>query len=491
MQDKVCRYIKEYHMLEPGDRIVVGISGGADSVCLFFILLSLKERLGLEIFAVHINHGLRGPKAERDEEFVKVLAKNHGIWFQAFHEDVRKIAENGGLTEEEAGRKIRYQAFYQVCREQQCNKLAVAHNKNDNAETVIFHLLRGTGLKGLGGIAPVRHIMPEECPSRKCTLIRPLLCLTRREIEAYLTEKGQAYMTDDTNYELQYTRNRIRHEILPVMEARINPEAAGHIARAAEFIGEAAAFIEKSAAEAEKRIVCERNGQYFIEAAAFLEMEPILQAEILKRILGELAGSRKDIESCHIELLQKLCRQPVGKQISLPYEILGRRSYDGLVLFKDKKGGPMDTARADYEIFIQGAGTYSIPGSDEALMIAVEDYSKNPTQIPQNDYTKWMDYDKISHAISLRTRRSGDYFQIKGGGRKKMKDYFIDSKIPKEERDSIPLLAEGSHILWVLGGRMSEKYKVTEATKKILIATLIGGKGHGRQNQGYDTGRGY
>lgn len=491
MQDKVSRYIKEYHMLEPGDRIVAGISGGADSVCLFFILLSLKERLGLEIFAVHINHGLRGAKADRDEAFVKALALNHGIWFQAFHENAAEVAEKGGLTEEEAGRKIRYQAFYQICREQHCNKIAVAHNKNDNAETVIFHLLRGTGLKGLGGIAPVRHIMPEECGSGGYMLIRPLLCLARREIEAYLSEKGQGYMTDDTNYELEYTRNRIRHEILPVMEDRINPEAAGHIARAAGFIGEAAAFIEKSAAEVQKRVVRERNGQYFIEAAAFLETEPILQAEILKHILGQLAGSRKDIESCHIELLQKLCRQAVGKQINLPSGILGKRSYDGLILSREKKSGSVDAVKEDYEIFIQGAGTYSIPGTGAVLRVAVEDYSKNPMQIPQNDYTKWMDYDKIAHAISLRTRRSGDYFQIKGGGRKKMKDYFIDSKIPKEERDSIPLLAEGSHILWVLGGRMSEKYKVTEATKKILIATLIGGKGHGRQNQGYDTGRGY
>src|SRR5699024_2969941 len=232
MINKVGSYICENDMLKMGDRIVIGVSGGADSVCLFYVFLDLVKKYNLELFVVHVNHGIRGQEADKDEAFVKSLCKEHRVSFISVKKDVPKIAKLEGLSEEEAGRNVRYEAFYQCYLENACNKIAVAHNKNDNAETILFHLFRGSGIKGLSGIPPKRD-----------SIIRPLLCVEREEIERYLEKKKIPYIIDRSNLEEDYTRNKIRHKVLSYAKDEINYGAVANITNSAAMLTEIQDFL--------------------------------------------------------------------------------------------------------------------------------------------------------------------------------------------------------------------------------------------------------
>lgn len=459
MEGKIAAYVRKHHMLEQGDKVIIGVSGGADSVCLFFALLELCEAYNLSLHVVHVNHQIRGEAAETDQRFVEALASAYGVPVTIVKRDVPCHAKEAGLTEEEAGREVRYLAFRQAFAAEQATKIAVAHNMNDNAETMLFHLARGSGMRGLGGIAPVRG-----------EIIRPLLCLTREEIEAYLKVRNQTYRTDASNFSDDYSRNRIRHHLLPRM-TELNARAVEHMSEASGFLREAQGYIERQAQAAYKRIVREQNGQYLLKIGLLLAEDTVIQKEVILKGIFALTASRKDIDSRHIEAILRLCELPTGRQANLPYGMKASREYDELrieILSKEDKA---------FEIRIEGEGIYPIPGMDSFLEISIEPYLHKVHEIPKNDYTKWFDYDKICQAMSLRSRRKADYFQInKEGGTKKLKDYFIDQKLPRSKRDTIPLLADGGHIIWILGNRISEKYKITDTTRNILKAKIIGGK---------------
>lgn len=462
MEQKVITYIEKNHMLKKKDRVVVGVSGGADSVCLLFVLLKLRDEYDLELFVVHINHGIRGEEADKDQTFVEELCRAYHIEAASVKENIRDYAKQRSLSEEEAGRRVRYEAFQKVFEKKQCTKIAVAHNMNDNAETMLFNLARGSGLRGISGIPAVRD-----------EIIRPLLCVSRNEILEYLAAIGQNYRTDGTNISMDYTRNRIRHKILPVMEREVNEKTVEHMRDTAQYLREIQNFIDNNTKSAFEQIVLEANGQYLLKIGPFLKEDVVIQREILREVLHRLAGGLQDVESCHIELLLKLARMDVGKKMNLPYGMEGRKDYHHLIVYK---AGNSVLMEENYEVILSGSGVYCIPGTDSRLEVVIENAVNNIDEIPKNDYTKWFDYDKICHAVSLRNRREGDYFQsTREGGRKKLKDYFIDTKVPRYLRNTIPLLADNSHIIWIIGGRISEKYKVTENTARILKVKWLGG----------------
>ena len=221
MYQRVKTYVEKHHMLQEHDHVITGVSGGADSVCLLFMLKELEKEMPLELTAVHIHHGLRGDSADADEKYVKALCRRLGVECLTFHENVEQYAKDQRLTLEEAGRNIRRRIFEQVCREKNGTKIALAHHQNDNAETLLWNLSRGCGLRGLGGISPVE--------GENISYIRPLLCVQRREIEAFLQENGIAYCTDETNLEDHYTRNRLRNHVIPYLEQEINPQTVQRI----------------------------------------------------------------------------------------------------------------------------------------------------------------------------------------------------------------------------------------------------------------------
>lgn len=465
MLQEVSNYIKSNHLIEVGDRIVVGVSGGADSVCLLNVLVELYP-IGIELYVVHVNHGIRGEEADRDEEFVRSLSQSLGIPYFRYNYDIRKIAREEGLTEEEAGRMARYRSFLDICNRHGCNKIAVAHNKNDNAETVLFHLFRGSGIKGLSGIRPTRIV--ETDTGGEVTLIRPLLFAQRDQIEAYLSQRKISYCIDRTNLEEDYSRNKLRNRILTYVSREINSNAIHHIAEAATRISEVDRYIEKQVENRYQELVKYNNGIYRLHLDDFEKEDIVLQKGILYKIMENLAGSRQNIETKHIEEVLGLIVKPVGKQISLPYGMIAVRDYQALeIMMADREEERYQRAFLHKELVIPGVTLLSEPR--KIIESNVRPFESGMI-FPKNSCTKWIDYDKIENALIVRTRKKGDFLQINGqGGTKKLKDYFIDAKIPQKDRDKMLLLADGSHVIWILtDGRMSEKYKINSETKCIL-----------------------
>lgn len=466
---KVENYIRQYHMIEAGDRIAAGISGGADSVCLFYMLLKLQRKYGFNFLAVHVNHGLRGEDARKDELFVRRLSEEHGVFCEIVQADMPGYARAHNLSPEEAGRELRYQAFESIAALRDCQRIAVAHTKNDNAETVLFQMARGSGVTGMAGIRPVRD-----------RVVRPLLCLTRGEVETYLDSIHAPYCEDVTNASDAYARNRVRRHILPAMQELVNERAVEHICESAERFAEAEDYLEKQTNLLWGRVVNAENGKYFVNVAALLEEHEFMQGLLLHSVLREAAESAKDLESKHVHILRGLLIAGSGKKADLPYGLEAVREYKSLILQKKERTTDRKTKTEIQEQALSIPGETRLWQGRGRLILTAFHFEGDFSKIPENDYTKWMDYDKIGQSLTLRCRRPGDYLIVtKEGGRKKLKDYFMDQKIPRDKREQIPLIAQGSRILWVVGERMSEDCKIDETTKTVLMITVSGGNGDG------------
>ncbi len=474
MYDKVRRYIKRYNMIRQSEHIVAGISGGADSVCLLFMLRRfLYEQSGEDyrnrLTAVHVHHGIRGEEAGRDLEFVKKLCGQEGIELVIRYYDVPGYSKEHRISCEEAGRLLRYEAMGKLAAERGSNsKIAVAHNSNDNAETVLHNLSRGSGLKGLGGIAPLNG-----------NIVRPLLCLERKEIEKYLSDNKISYITDSTNLETEYTRNRIRLHVLSVMQQEINPKCVEHMAGTSENVREAEEFLEKITNQMYEKVVYADNNYICIRKEDFHPIDIYIKKRIIRQAVGRLAGGLKDISRIHIEDVLALMKGEPGKYIHLPGGIIVRNDYNCLV-FGSSESDSERTQQiyADSKTMICNPGIYHLKGYgycfevSEIFLDSEEEsvnFLKNCIKNQENLYTKCFDYDKMKFAVQLRYRMSGDYLTIDSRlSHKKLKSYFVDKKIPQTERGRIPLLADGNHIVWVVGGRISEAYKITESTRHVL-----------------------
>jgi tRNA(Ile)-lysidine synthase len=469
---KAWDYMNKHNMIEKGDGIVIGLSGGADSVCLLYVLKEYCEKKEASLVAVHINHGIRGKEAKRDEDYVEELCKGLGIELYKYHYEVKKIAKEEGLSEEEAGRKVRYEAFLDVCKLKKCNKIAIAHNKNDNAETVLFHLFRGTGIKGLTGIEPNRVL---EVPFDTVTIIRPLLCMERKEIESYLQTEGISFLTDSTNLTEDYSRNKIRHRILSYATQEINRGAIGNINEASSQLKEIEEFINAHIALRFQTLVRANDQFYHIVVNEFLTESKVIQKGVIRRILETLAGNQKDLESKHVEAVLSLFDKQVGRRINLPYNIIAEREYEEIKFFhKIERKEEKTPKEAMNPIEVTIPGRVFIPDKRKILETKLIKY-KNSEPIPKSSCAKWFDYDKIENAVEIRTRKEGDYIQINAsGGNKKLKNYFIDHKVPQKLRDDQILVTDGSHVMWIpgMGERISEKYKVDETTTKVLLMKM-------------------
>ncbi|WP_418452262.1 tRNA lysidine(34) synthetase TilS [Candidatus Ventrimonas sp.] len=469
MLKKVRDYMREHEMTAPGDAVIVALSGGADSVCLLTVLKQLATPEFL-LRAVHVHHGIRGAEADRDEAFAQKLCESLSVPLCVAYCHVPAYAAEHGLSEEEAGRILRYQVLEKEAGkwEQELPagsrvKIALAHHRDDNAETILHHLLRGSGLTGLAGIRPVQ--------GRR---IRPLLCVGREEIRAYLEAGHISWCEDSTNQSPDYTRNRIRSQVLPLLKTAVNEQAEEHILQAGQIIGQADAYLRQQAEEIWQEAVCGREEDLAaIPLTAFARQPEILKTYLIRHMLDQLHPGWKDIGSRHFTAIAELAGKPVGSRLDLPGGLIARTGYETLeIVRKTKREVSVKTeSGADGEIH----GRQTVP----ELHMTVFSRQKDQ-EIPKNQYTKWFDYDKIKGTLSVRTRRTGDYLILPSGGSKTIARYMIDEKIPKEKREQILLLAEGSHVLWVVGFRISEYYKIEEHTENILQVTCDGGKDYGR-----------
>lgn len=473
--EKVYKYIRDNEMFKQNGSVIAGVSGGADSVCLYKILLELRKRLNIEIHVIHINHGIRGEEAKRDEKFVCEMCESDNVPYKVYRYNVPEYAHANSLSEEEAGRILRYKTFEREAYKSGENTvIAVAHNKNDVAETFIHNLCRGSGLKGLTGM---------ECVNGR--IVRPVMCLDRREIEEYLEESGYEFITDSTNMSVEYTRNKIRNVILPYLTENINNNSIEHILNAAEELKQAEAYMADITDCMYEKIVTVHNNCIYMDKKAYYDTDDYIRRRVVRKAVGQAAGRLKDITRTHIEDVMGLFLRQSGKYIVLPYGVKAYSDYDKIVLCADKKEekNSLDDAKADKNKLIvtdvEGEGTYrygdfvfeiqiiEVENNKDFIKI-LENYLKNGEKL----YTKWFDYDKINFAVQIRSRKEGDYLVInETGNKKKLKKYFADEKIPQRERELIPLFSDGSHIMWVVGHRISEAYKVNSDTKRVMKVT--------------------
>ena len=466
-EQRVRRTIEEYHILDPGDRVIAAVSGGADSVCLLTLLCGMKKDWDLELLAVHVHHGLRGQEADRDADFVRALCEELDVTCHIIKVDVRKSASENGMSEEEAGRILRYEALEQeACRwegrggeAQDCDggqgslgsgigacrnkrvKIAVAHHSNDQAETILHNLFRGSGLGGLKGIPYVRG-----------RIIRPLLDIGRRDIVEWLEENDRAWVQDSTNSSNHYTRNRIRSRLLPLIEEEVNQGAAGNILRMGRLASQADEYLRAQGECWIKGHVIRGGPAHFLIPCDALEAEPeIIRSYVVMELLKSLAGSAKDLGLVHVQQVLSMAGRPVGKEVNLPYSLLARREYGGISIGRG--------------ILQEEDGEACLP----RVRMSIFPYKKG-SQFPKNMYTKWFDCDRIEGTPVVRTRRPGDYIILADGSHKALKRFMIDEKIPRQLRDQVPLLTDGSHVMWIIGYRISDFYKISPDTTKVLQA---------------------
>ena len=486
MIQKAISFIEKYHMISEHDLVVAGISGGADSLCLLFVLLEYRKKVPFHLVVVHVNHLIR-EEAGEDAEFVKQICDREKIPFYLKKVKVEEVAKQYRMTEEEAGRKVRYEAFEEALNVfgkegNGKHKIAVAHHQGDSAETMLFHLFRGTGIYGMTGILPVNG-----------NIIRPLLICSRREIEAYLTMREQKWCIDCTNEEDTYTRNKIRHHILAYAQKEINEKAVEHVAKAALQMASLKEYME---CEVEKMMqeIAERGEDFIsVDIEKMKKYPQLLQSQLLLSIIERMIPGRKDIGSEHIQGILNLLDKPGTKRMNLPKNLEVVKEYRILWIKRQKKRTAVekkaDSEKNRYEMTEVGkAEEISIAlkenkeAESEVEIYHLKDGSVleisfiNPQdlgRIEEKKYTKYFDYDKINSCLKLRFRQAGDYMTINDQGQKKsLKEYFIHEKVPATIRSEIPLIADGNHILWTIGYRISAYYKVTSETQKIIQMTI-------------------
>ena len=449
LKQKVRQTIKEHHMLQPGDPVIIALSGGADSVCLLSLLADMREEFGLKLRSLHVHHGLRGEEADRDAAFSQKISEAFHVPCHMIKADVKQYASENGLSEEEAGRLIRYQALEETGRNWEKEtkrpvKIAVAHHSRDQAETILLNLFRGSGLGGLKGIPYVRE-----------NIIRPLLDAEKEEILAYLEEKEISWVNDSSNDTDHYARNRIRSHILPAVKEEITTGAEAGIRRAGYLAGMADVYLKKQADQWVQKYVKEEEHTWMIPEGPFKEADPVIRLYSVMELLKTAAGCAKDLGLVHAEQVEKLVDLQTGRKVSLPYGLEARKVYGGISLQAVKKE-PLEER---------------IKNPLPELSFEVFSYEK-AMEFPKKTYTKWFDCDKIKGTPVVRTRQTGDYITLENGSRKPLRRFMIDEKIPADKRDEIALLADGDHIMWIIGRRISSYYKIGPDTRRVLQAKV-------------------
>lgn len=448
---KIRRFIKEKELLEMGDRVLVALSGGADSVVLLVSLLCLRDEYSLEVEAFHLNHNIRD-EAKRDENFCRQLCNDFGVRLHVYSRDIPKEVKESKISEELAGRHARYEIMDELMAG--FTKAATAHHCDDNAETLLMHIIRGSGVKGLCGIAA----------RRDDTLIRPLLCLTKDEIFSFVEKVGCGYVTDKTNFENDYFRNRVRNVLLPEMKKE-NPNISIALMELSHAAEQYCSLAEDLANEIE---ITSRNGSLYLRYEDIYNCREIIKYTLILKLCG-LCGVESDVSRESIKDLIELIshRERTSWSYDL-HKVVFSRFYD---TFR------VSLAREEIQCedfcypLGKKTGVFIFPKQGFILRLSVaENFKKNGS----NKHTTYIDYDKITDNISIRSRKDGDKFrQIGLDGQKSVKKLFIDRKIPRTLRGKIPLLINNDEIVAVIGFETAENFKVDETTQKILSIELL------------------
>ena len=452
--DKVLSTINKHNLIQKGDKIVLGLSGGPDSVCLLHVLNRLKKDFNIEIYAAHLNHQIRGIEAQKDALYVSKLCEDMGIIFFVKSINVPKYCENEGLSLEEGARKLRYEMFYEIKDKIKANKIAIGHNLNDQAETVMMRIMRGTGLKGLKGIDYIR----DNC------IIRPLLDVERNEIEEYCEAYNLNPRIDKTNLENIYTRNKIRLDLLPYMKDNFNSNVIESIVRMSNSLKSDNDYIEKEA-EAKFREVSNIKEKGFVEINLddFVCLHDAIKVRVLRNSIKHILGDTNFVDQRHIEDIMSLeDNSKVNKMLTLPRNIFVYRKKDSIILTNEE----IVNEEIEFYYNVPSNGFIKIKELKQIIETQVMSIDRYKSMKLDNS-SKGFDFNKVKGGIVIRSRRQGDKIKLAMGS-KKVKDLFIDLKIPREERCKIPIITDSEGIICVGDYKISENYKIDENTKEVL-----------------------
>ncbi|MDF2656645.1 MAG: tilS [Bacillota bacterium] len=465
------------HLIAQGEHIVIGLSGGPDSVCLFHILHSLKDDWKLGLTAVHINHGLRPGAAEEDQRYTENLCESFHVPCHTFTYDVKKIAAETGMSSEDAGRQVRYESFALVAQQIAAEtgktvKIAVAQNMNDQAETVLMRILRGTGTDGLCGIEYHRND-----PNRGI-IIRPLLDVTRVEIESYCAEHALHPQIDLTNLEPLYTRNKIRLELLPYLREHFNTNIIEALNRLSGIAKEDKAYFGRTVDELIRQHAVFGEGYSRMPLDLLNSQEPAIRHRVVKELF-ERAGLSRDIGSVHLEQADELMRERrTSATADFPLGYCMRIHYDHVEFYKKTNPEKASEYRFEYKIDLNREGKIEIHELNARIGVKIlrrQDWLlwRKQVHVRNNHEICSLSMDKLTEmGVSpvIRTRKPGDYIIPLGmNGRKKLQDLFVDEKIDKMERNRRPIVCLGAEVIWIVGSRISQNYKVEDSTERIIV----------------------
>lgn len=447
METRVLKYIQQQEMIESGDRILLALSGGPDSVCLFHLLLGLRDTLGFTLGVAHINHGLRGLVADEEENFVRELAREHSIPCFIHSEDVAALARHHGLSFEQAARQVRYDFFEAIMELEGFDKTALAHHLNDQAETILHRLIRGSGLNGLAGMRPVRG-----------RYIRPLLAVPRVEILDWLTAKGLPFRLDDSNQSREYTRNRIRLDLIPQLEA-FNPmvvQTVGTMSRSLQWDRD---YLETAAAEVARIHLREEGTRVILNQSAF-SLPPALSSRLVFAALERLLGHRLDLSALQAEEVLALQAGATGRSLDLPNGVTVYNHYGDLEWTRKA-----DQAQAEPGPICLTVDLNHLPASVRFGSYAIELTLETPVGTAHR-----VDLAELGRHLTIRTRRAQDRIRLPGmSGHKNLRQLFIDRHVHRGLRNRIPVFAdESGEIFYIYPGIYGQNHRITKNTDKIL-----------------------
>jgi len=447
--NKVAETIRKYDLIEKGDKILIGFSGGPDSVALMYILHSLQKRLKISLSAVYINHHIRPRAAKREARFSENICAKFGVPFTCEDVNIPKLSQKDKTGIEETARIYRYQTLERLAAQQACTKIAVGHHRDDRAETVIFNLLRGSGRMGVAGI-----------PVRRGKIIRPLYEINRAEIADFLEENGLRYMTDRSNYSRKYTRNRIRRRIIPLMQRLISGAAVDNIIRFSEIVAEEERFLgNMTSVLYDKLVSITPGGKIRLDLSDKLEYDTWLKRRLVFKILA--AAGFADIEFAEVERLVDLINQ--GRQTRLAIQKEWTAEIAGASLYIYRPGSKI----SDYTVAIPGRCHLEYP----RIWIDFEFVDKSKVKEIQSAAGRvaYIDADKVEGRLYLSGLKRGVRFRPYGRpGSKKAGDFLTDRKYPRPLRDELPVLYDDQGIVWMAGLEIDHRVRVQSATGKII-----------------------
>jgi tRNA(Ile)-lysidine synthase len=461
MIEKVKAALNKHGMLAREDRVVVAVSGGADSMALLKALEILSREYGISLVSAHLNHGIR-ENADPEEQFVRRFSQDRGIPFESKRVHVPGLQKGAGKSIEEIGREERIRFLMDAASKYGAQKIALGHHLHDQAETVIMNFLRGSGTQGLKGMSPVRDGL----------FIRPLLGIKKKEILAFLEENQVPYMTDPSNDSKVYLRNRIRHELLPELKKQFNPKLEETLGNMSEVMRLENDYLEAVTDKVlESWGVKTKDEEIRIKRYDLINLHPAIQNRIIKTLLKRFNPSGKGIGYVHIKAVINLARScKPGGQVILPFRICLRREYDYLCFVRQEKEDSERRGGFCYAVSIPG----EIRMNDLDRIMRFEMVQPPESILSNNPDMVYMDFEKITPPLVVRTIKPGDCIEPLGmAGKKKLKSYFIDSKIPQIKRKHIPLLADGESVIWIAGMMLSERVKITNKTRIFLKIEII------------------